>query len=89
MFQVIDPIFLTKKELKNLNLTVSYYGDSTSVQLTDKQSAYLKYHKSYSEYDSEAINELKAFVKLYDDEIESKKISETTKLYFEIIKENW
>jgi hypothetical protein len=47
------------------------------------------FHKSFSDYDVNAIEEIHTFVKLFDDEKETKSISGTTKLYFELINYNW
>ena len=87
--QVVEPTFETQKELKNLTLTISHYVDSVSIQLNDKKTGYMVYHKSYSEYDENAIKETKSFIKLFDDEKESKSVFGSTKLYFEFINYNW
>jgi len=87
--QVVEPTFETQKELKNLTLTISHYVDSVSIQLNDKKTGYMVYHKSYSEYDENAIKETKVFINLFDDEKESKSVSGSTKLYFEFINYNW
>jgi hypothetical protein len=89
MIQIVDPTFETKRELKNLTLTISHYVDSVSIQLNDKKTGYMVYHKSYSEYDENAIKETKVFINLFDDEKESKSVSGSTKLYFEFINYNW
>lgn len=89
MFQVVDPTFRTYKELKNLDLTICHYVDSVQVQLNSKETGYVVFHKSFSDYDSNAIKEIEAFIKLFDDEKEPKLVSGTTKLYFELINYNW
>jgi len=89
MFQVVDPTFRTYKELKNLDLTICHYVDSVQVQLNSKETGYVVFHKSFSDYDSNAIKEIEAFIKLFDDEKETKLVSGTTKLYFELINYNW
>jgi len=88
MFQVINPKFKTLKELKNLTIEISHYTDSVSVVICGKDK-YVKYHKSYNNYDSEAIAEIKEFIKKYDDEVETKAIEGVTKLYFDLINYNW
>jgi len=87
--QVIEPTFKTYKELNNLNLTISHYVDSVSVQLNSKETGWMVYHKSYNNYDSTAISEIKEFIRIFDDELESKSVSGSTKLYFELINYNW
>lgn len=89
MLQVVEPIFRTYKELKNLNLIIDHYVDSVQVQLNSKETGYVVFHKSFSDYDSNAIKEIEAFIKLFDDEKETKAVSGTTKLYFELINYNW
>ena len=89
MFQVVEPTFKTYKELKNLDLTICHYVDSVQVQLNSKETGYVVFHKSFSDYDSNAIKEIEAFIKLFDDEKETKLVSGTTKLYFELINYNW
>ncbi len=89
MFQVINPTFKTEKDLKNLSLTICHYVDSVTIQINDKSTGYMVYHKSYSDYDENAITETKEFIKTFDDEKETKEISETTKLYFKLINCNW
>jgi len=89
MFQVVEPTFKTYKELKNLHLTICHYGDSVQVQLNSKETGYMVFHKSFSDYDANAIQEIRTFVELFDDEKETKAVSGTTKLYFELINYNW
>ena len=85
MIQIVDPTFETKKDLKNLTLTICHYVDSVSVYLNDKSTGYMVYHKSYFDYDENAVKETKSFIEMFDDEKESKSISGSTKLYFELI----
>ena len=89
MIQVVEPTFRTHKELKNLDLTISHYVDNVSVQLNSKETGYMVFHKSYTDYDANAIKEIRTFVKLFDDEKETKSVSGSTKLYFELINYNW
>lgn len=88
MLQIVSPKFTTTKELKNLSMTISHYVDSVSIQLRGKDG-YLKYHKSYNSYNESAIDEIKEFIKMYDDQIETNQIADATKLYFELINQNW
>jgi len=85
MIQIVDPTFETKKDLKNLSMAIRHYVDSVSIQLNDKSSGSMVYHKSYNDYDETAIKETKSFIEMFDDEKESKSISGSTKLYFELI----
>ena len=91
--QVINPTFEYTKELKYLDLTIRHYVDSVSVLLNEKakpgQFGTMVFSKSYDTYDESAISEIKEFIKIYNDEKEGKEISGSTKLYFELIKENW
>ncbi len=89
MIQVVEPTFRTHKELKNLDLTISHYVDNVSVQLNSKETGYMVFHKSYTDYDANAIKEIRTFIKLFDDEKETKSVSGSTKLYFELINYNW
>ena len=89
MLQVVKPTFTSFKELKNLDLTICHYVDHVSIQLNSKETGYMVFHKSYTDYDANAIEEIRTFVKLFDDEKETKAISGTTKLYFELINYNW
>jgi hypothetical protein len=89
MLQVVEPTFRTQKELKNLDLTICHYVDQVSVQLNSKETGYVVFHKSYTDYDANAIKEIRTFIELFDGEKETKSVSGTTKLYFELINYNW
>ena len=87
--QVVEPTFRTKKDLKNLTLTICHYVDSVSVYLNDKSTGHMIFSKFYNDYDENAIKEIRAFIENFDDEKETKQISGSTKLYFELINYNW
>lgn len=89
MLQVVEPTFTSYKELKNLDLKICHYVDSVTIQLNSKETGYMVFHKSYTDYDTNAIKEIRTFVELFDDEKETKSVSGTTKLYFELINYNW
>lgn len=89
MIQVVEPTLKTYKKLKNLDLHISHYVDNVSVQLNSTETGYVVFHKSFSDYDSNAIEEIRIFIELFDDEKETKAVSGTTKLYFELINYNW
>jgi hypothetical protein len=89
MMQVVEPTFITQKELRNLTITISHYVDSVSIQVNDKSTGYMVYHKSYKDYDENAIKETRAFIEMFENEKENKSISGSTKLYFELINYNW
>jgi len=89
MIQVVEPTFRAFKRLKNLDLTICHYVDHVSIQLNSKETGYMVFHKSYTDYDANAVEEIRTFVKLFDDEKETKAISGATKLYFELINYNW
>jgi hypothetical protein len=89
MISFVEPTFRTFKKLNNLDLTICHYVDQVSVQLNSIETGYVVFHKSYTDYDENAIKEIRTFVNLFDDEKESRIISGTTKLYFELINYNW
>jgi hypothetical protein len=89
MLAVVEPTFRTFKELNNLDLTICHYVDKVYVQLNDKETGYVVFHKSFSDYDENAIKEIRTFVKMFDDEKETKSVSGVTKLYFELVNYNW
>jgi hypothetical protein len=89
MLQVVKPTFKSFKELKNLNITISHYVDHVSVYLNDRGNGHMVFNRNFSEYDAGAKEEILTFIKLFDDEIENKSISGSTKLYFELTNYNW
>ncbi len=89
MMQIIEPTFKTEKDLKNLILHIKHYVDSVSVTLNSKETGYMVFHKWYKDYDESAVKEIKSFIEVFDDELESKSVKGSTKLYFELINYNW
>lgn len=89
MLQVVEPTFKFSKELENLKITISHYVDHVSVILNDRVNGNMVFHKNFFEYDAGAKEEILTFIKLFDDEIENKSISGSTKLYFELTNYNW
>lgn len=89
MLQVVEPTFKFSKELENLKITISHYVDHVSVILNDRVNGNMVFHKNFSEYDAGAKEEILTFINLFNDEIENKSISGSTKLYFELVNINW
>lgn len=89
MMQIVEPTFKTEKDLKHLILKIYHYVDSISVTLNSKKTGYMVFHKSYNDYDEGAIKEIKSFIEVFEDELESKSVKGSTKLYFELINYNW
>ena len=89
MMQIVEPTFRSFKKLKNLNITISHYVDHVSIQLNDNTNDNMVFYKSFSDYGVNVIKEIRTFIELFDDEKETKAVSGTTKLYFELINYNW
>lgn len=87
--QIVSPTFSTKIKLQNLTLTIDNYVDSIIVMLNSNETGYMVFSKSYSDYDENAIKEIEEFINLFNDELETKNVKGTTKLYFELSQYRW
>lgn len=84
MLKIINPKYESIKVLKNTKLSIRLYSDSVSVNINNRKDGCLLFHRSYSEYDENAFNEIKSFIELYDNKIIDKQKKDIMGLYYDL-----